>query len=397
MHRRPTIVTAASALCVWAGLTATAAGQGTPDPKASPLEAATAPKSDAPATIEPGAPALDPDIEAVIGLLAGSFESAASATVGETPALRFNAAPISVTGLGNAVYFEFSRADSPGEAFRQGVLHAYRFRDELRLRVLDFTGSAGLKDTLVGLWAAPEALPKLTFAALDPNLDLVLTPTRTEGSFRGQTPHPYPTGRDGAVEMTAQIALGGDRLSFSDTGVGADGQAVWGSGTPAVFTRAAAPPFSVVRTEEGLTIITLVAPPADAPKLVENGTIAVHYSGWLTDGTRFDSSRMPGRQPFQSRIPGGVIRGWNEGLKGMAKGERRRLVIPPEMGYGKRGFQRVIPPDAVLIFEIECVHVDNTLPPEAQPPGGLTPPPAPAPPAPAPNNGPAPTKPAGGH
>jgi hypothetical protein len=339
-----------------------------PQPRSSPLEAVTQPKAETPVTVAAPTKPIDPDIDAVARLLAGSFVSEAE---GQTPGLHFNAAPIAVEGLDNAVYFEVGRADSPADPFRQGVFHAYRFKGELRLRVFDFSGNAGLKDTLVGLWAAPESLPKLTLGSLDPNLDLVLTDASGRSAFRGQTAHPYPTMRDGAVEMTARIGLSANELSFGDHGVGADGETAWGAPTPVTFKRVQ-PAVTVNHTEGGLTILTLIPPASpDAPKLVENGTVTVQYSGWLTDGTRFDTSRMPGRQPFSTRLPGGVIRGWNEGLKGIAKGERRRLVIPAEMGYGARGFQRVIPPNATLIFDVECVHVDNTVPPEiAQPPGG---------------------------
>ncbi len=355
-----------SALCNVLALTVAAAAQ----QPASPLEAATTPKSDAPATIVDqsrivGAMA-DAEIDGVVKLLAGSFAS--EGTGGDDAvALRYNAAPITVTGLDNAVYFEFTRADSPAEAFRQGVFHAYRLKGELRLRVFDFTGNAGLKDTMVGLWAAPDALPKLQTSSLVPNLDLTLTPGAKEGNYRGETPHAYPTMHDGAVEMTAKIVIGERELAFSDLGIAPDGSTAWGNATARVFARSATPPATVSRTDGGLIIVTIKAPDANSLRLVENGTVAVQYTGWLTDGVKFDSSRTAGRQAFSTRIPGGVIRGWNEGLAKIAPGERRRLVIPPEMAYGPRGFQRVIPPNSTLVFDIECVHVDNTLPAEASP------------------------------
>ncbi len=85
--------------------------------------------------------------------------------------------------------------------------------------------------------------------------------------------------------------------------------------------------------------------------------VKVHYTGWLTDGSKFDSSRDRG-QPFAFRLGAGmVIRGWDEGVAGMQVGGKRRLTVPPEMAYGKRGFPGAIPPDATLVFEVELLGV----------------------------------------
>jgi FKBP-type peptidyl-prolyl cis-trans isomerase FkpA len=85
--------------------------------------------------------------------------------------------------------------------------------------------------------------------------------------------------------------------------------------------------------------------------------VLVHYTGWLTDGTKFDSSRDRG-QPYPFVLgTGTVIAGWEEGIKGMRVGGRRKLTIPPDLGYGARGSQGVIPPNATLIFDVELVGV----------------------------------------
>jgi FKBP-type peptidyl-prolyl cis-trans isomerase FkpA len=92
--------------------------------------------------------------------------------------------------------------------------------------------------------------------------------------------------------------------------------------------------------------------------IAESGqTVSVHYTGWLTDGTKFDSSKDRG-QPFSFNLGAGmVIKGWDEGVAGMKVGGARKLTIPSHLGYGSRGAGGVIPPDATLIFEVELLDV----------------------------------------
>ncbi len=90
---------------------------------------------------------------------------------------------------------------------------------------------------------------------------------------------------------------------------------------------------------------------ADTGKVLE-----VHYSGWLENGVKFDSSIDD--RPFTFRLgTGDAIKGWDEGLMGMKVGGRRRLVIPPDLGFGKQGVGSVVPPNAVLVYEFELLAV----------------------------------------
>ncbi len=86
-------------------------------------------------------------------------------------------------------------------------------------------------------------------------------------------------------------------------------------------------------------------------------TVEVHYTGWLVDGKKFDSS-LDRKQSFTFKLGGGqVIKGFDEGIAGMKVGGKRKLTIPPDLGYGAKGAGNVIPPNAVMIFEIELLNI----------------------------------------
>ncbi|AZF17144.1 FKBP-type peptidyl-prolyl cis-trans isomerase [Pseudomonas sp. R3-18-08] len=114
--------------------------------------------------------------------------------------------------------------------------------------------------------------------------------------------------------------------------------------------------MSVITTSSGLQYEDLIV--GERPEAIAGQQVRVHYVGWLAvDGKIFDSSRDR-NDPFSFKLGAGqVISGWDEGVQGMRVGGKRRLTVPPQLGYGSRGAGGIIPPNAVLVFEIELLSV----------------------------------------
>lgn len=111
--------------------------------------------------------------------------------------------------------------------------------------------------------------------------------------------------------------------------------------------------------EETMKLVIDVLKEGSGEQVTNAGdAISVHYTGTLENGTKFDSS-VDRNEPFSFTLGAGeVIKGWDQGILGMKVGEKRKLTIPSELGYGSRGAGNVIPPNATLIFEVELLSID---------------------------------------
>lgn len=182
---------------------------------------------------------------------------------------------------------------------------------------------------------------------------------------------------------------------YATNGPVANESPIHGSPTPGVDDFHAGDGLKPVIFPDGLKYIDLKL---GTGVVARTGDIAtVQYTGWLTDGTLFDSSREPGRTPFAVLIAQDpatctsastyscVIPGWNEGIPGMAVGGQRKLIIPSALAYGTQGQQdpntgaTVIPPDATLVFEVELLSVKAGPKPSPVPTPKPSPTPSPSP------------------
>mgnify|MGYP000879357077 FL=1 len=114
--------------------------------------------------------------------------------------------------------------------------------------------------------------------------------------------------------------------------------------------------MSSTTTASGLVIDDITIGEGDVAAAAQY--VSVHYTGWLTDGSKFDSSKDR-NEPFEFGLgQRQVIAGWDEGVQGMKVGGVRKLTIPPNLGYGARGAGGVIPPNATLVFEVELLGIE---------------------------------------
>jgi peptidylprolyl isomerase len=295
----------------------------------------------------------DEGIAKIAGQIQGTWAS--SAEVGGSQ-IMMAVAPVSVDGMQDMMYVESVRAETPWSPYRRAMFQLYRYKGEIRLRTYEFavgSTSAGLFD---GMWAATEYFPSVSSDDLIATLDVELEPT--PNGFAGSTPYPYPTGMGGAVEMTTSMTLDGDTMSVADRGYAADGSVVWGADADSTVEFVRSEPYAKTdRRPDGMIVIDYGPEGGIVPS--EGDELHVHYDGYLTDGSRFDSSYQRDL-PFVFTYPPGTraITGWGIGMEGFAIDSHRKLIIPGYLGYGERGNPRAnIPGDATLVFNAWMAHI----------------------------------------
>lgn len=297
----------------------------------------------------------DEGIAKIADQLSGTWRTT-DAVGGST--LMMTVAPAPVEGMSDTLYVEGVRAETPWEPYRNAIFQLYRYKDEVRLRTYEFAVGSASMGLFNGIWAATEYFPSVSRDDLIATLDVELD--ETQNGFSGSTPYPYPTGVGGAVEMTSSINLDGDSLTVADRGYAADGSVVWGADADSAVEYERADSFaSVDRRPDGMIIVDYGPKGDHTPH--EGDELHVHYDGFLTDGTRFDSSYSRDL-PFVFEYPPGTraITGWGIGMEGFSNGSHRKLIIPGYLGYGERGNPRAnIPGDATLVFNVWMAHIEH--------------------------------------
>jgi hypothetical protein len=348
----------------------------------------------APATPPPAMEAwkgewTSPDFEKVASRLIGTWKSTAPISGGagaEAFDVTMSVAPVRIEGLANAMYCEVARVDNVRAPFRQTILALTTVRGKTRLQTFEFRTPEGINRSIFNIWAANETFNSIT--SKDLVATLAMDFAESGDTMTARTPHAYPTATGGAVEMTSELVLTPNGIRTSDRGFGADGAQVWGpaDGVSYEFARWEAP-IKVRRLQGGLTSLEYNGPLA-GPQAQAGEQITAHYTGYLRNGTIFDSS-FTRNTPFTYRKGQPLIEGWNIAMEDMQKGTVRRLFIPPELGFGASGNRnRTVPPNSWLTFDIEILDIapppPPPAPPAATPASPTTPQVVPAQPVPAP-------------
>jgi peptidylprolyl isomerase len=310
----------------------------------------------------------DPQLAEIAKLLTGTWKTASPVAESSGQArtdVVMNIVPVRLgDDVADALYVEAARADALHAPYRQAIFQLYTFKGKPRLRTYEFFGSP-VGPAVVGLWLAPEFFPQIPRSQLIATLDVELA--RTGDGWSGKTPYPYPTGVGGAVEMTSELTLSPGRMVSVDRGFDAAGKIVWGSGEGERYEFVRAEPGAkFTKTPEGVLIIEY-ARPTGGEEIVAGDRAFIHYTGWLTDGSKFDSSRDRGSPVPFDIAEGRLIPGFITGMLGATQGTMRRLIIPPAQGYGEAGAGRAIPPNSTLIFETEVMAIQKPTPQEPAP------------------------------
>jgi hypothetical protein len=305
-----------------------------------------------------GPAAPDAAIQALMARLTGSYRN-------ETHFLHVS--KVSTSGMPASLYVELVRNEAPLQPMAQQIWTFWSRDGVVRARVSEFATGSTYGRVYIGAWASPDSFATVTPDRLDAIADLEVASSPT--ALELKSPRPGPVFRADAVEVEYDMRLEGDAFTWRCVGFGADGKPVWGDES---LTLSRADPGVEARTiETGLVVIDLRA--GEGPKLAEGDSAALHMDAYTLGGLQFYSTEGEPSGTFQTQVPSTQVplTGWNKGVLGMQKGTKRRIIIPPWMGFDnrERPVQRpeFIPEGSWLVFDCEVVSLrDNT--PEAPAP-----------------------------
>lgn len=293
-------------------------------------------------------------------LLTGSWRSAT--TVREREGEReigivFHAVPKDVEGMDHAIYVEIAREDALDEPYYQAVFQILPFGDGLRLRTHEFRLGQQARQSVAGSWAVPEFWRPFTIDDFIATIDLDMAPLG-DGTWVGQSPHPYPTSIAGAVEMESTLEIGPARLATADRGMNAAGEIVWGTTADSkVVFEPYEPPIMVDRRNSGVLRLIYVMPEGEPSDL-----------GWSTEFSFIAWTHLDSRLVFSSDLTKRtvrfiapttqVFRGWLELGNGVTTGTVLKAFIPAAYAYGTRGRPEAsVPEGADLVIWAKAVDV----------------------------------------
>ncbi len=270
-----------------------------------------------------------------------------------------------IRGLDDVLYLEAHRDDAGARPYRQSFAQLYEANGKVRLRTLEPARMLTALEPFAGFWAIPDQFPLFSGEDVIATMDIELT---DRGSmFEGESLHGYPTAQLGATEMTSKIRFDGSTLAIADRGYAPDGTRVWGpeEGQWVAFS-ADEYPLHVEQSPNGLTILTYPTELGPAPR--EGQRVRYAYDSWLFDtGRMFSSSDEDGVLPEIDWPVGPNMMNWawEEVIPQTRLGMVKRFISPPERAYRMRGIpQRGVPPNARVVFHMECVAITDPAPEE---------------------------------
>lgn len=311
-------------------------------------------------TVEPSMYArqpIDADQSRLVSMLEGSWRTVEPVGAGEGASkVWMHVLPFETHALGRAMYVEVAREGSAWNPVRQSVFRVYRFGDRLRLRIYEFRDPNRAR-VLTSLWLVPDAIPLegLRPEELSPTMDIELG--RVENGYAGQSPNAYPTRDTGSVEMATSLRVRPDRLVTHDTFYGLDGQPIEDASSGGIEWERATLDADIQRDDDGLIIITLEpGDRTDTP--ADNGDVVfINYEGFLANGTTIESTWQRGLA-LRYVHPGRSIAGFQRAAVPTYEGLRRRVVIPPMLGYGEQAVGP-IPSNSTLYYHLHVPKIDR--------------------------------------